>query len=113
MLVMHDSADTDSHCSVRFTTTVPTQALSMMNGEFMNKRALAFAERLRNAADTPAKQVQLGIELVASRPATKPEIDRGLAFMAELKQVAELDDKVALDRFALLAMNMNEFIYLD
>jgi hypothetical protein len=113
MLVMHDSADTDSHCSVRFTTTVPTQALSMMNGEFMNKRALAFAERLRNAADTPAKQVQLGIELVTSRPATKPEIDRGLAFMAELKQVVGMDDKVALDRFALLAMNMNEFIYLD
>jgi hypothetical protein len=51
--------------------------------------------------------------LVTSRPATKPEIDRGLAFMAELKQVVGMDDKVALDRFALLAMNMNEFIYLD
>jgi len=85
----------------------------MMNGEFMNKRALAFADRLRNTADTPAEQVQLGIELVTSRTATKPEIDRGLAFMAELKEVAGMDDKVALDRFALLAMNMNEFIYLD
>lgn len=113
MLVMHDSADTDSHCSVRFTTTVPTQALSMMNGEFINQRALALAERLRTKSNKPVDQVKLCIELVTNRPASPAEVERGLAFMAELKRVAGVDDKVALDRFALLAMNMNEFIYLD
>jgi hypothetical protein len=31
----------------------------------------------------------------------------------EVKKAGNLSDKDALDRFALLALNLNEFIYLD
>ena len=39
ILATHDAADTDSSCPVRYTTTVPTQALGMLNGEFANEQA--------------------------------------------------------------------------
>ena len=45
LLINHDMADTDSTCPVRFTTTVPTQALNMLNGQFMNDSAKEFAQR--------------------------------------------------------------------
>ena len=57
LLANHDQADTDSSCPVRYTTTVPTQALGMMNGEFSNERAEAFAKRLaKDCGDDLAKQ---------------------------------------------------------
>jgi len=43
----HDAADTDLSCPVRYTTTVPTQALGMLNGEFANEQAAALAKRLQ------------------------------------------------------------------
>ena len=39
ILATHDVADTDSSCPVRYTTTVPTQALGLLNGEFANEQA--------------------------------------------------------------------------
>jgi hypothetical protein len=50
ILIQHDQADTDSSCPVRYTTTVPTQALGMLNGEFSNEQATALSERLRKEA---------------------------------------------------------------
>src|SRR5262249_45943705 len=47
ILAQFDQADTDSSCPVRFTTTVPTQALGVLNGEFSNEQAALFAQRLR------------------------------------------------------------------
>ena len=43
VLASHDQADTDSPCPVRYTTTVPTQALGMLNGDFANEQAAALA----------------------------------------------------------------------
>jgi len=59
ILSVHDQADTDSSCPVRYTTTVPTQALGMLNGEFTNQQATAFAGRLqREAPGDLAAQVE-------------------------------------------------------
>ena len=33
--------------------------------------------------------------------------------LEDVKTSAKLSDKDALDRFALLALNLNEFLYLD
>ena len=46
ILVGFDQADPDSSCPVRYITTVPTQSLGMLNGEFANEQAEAFAKRL-------------------------------------------------------------------
>ena len=38
-----DMAETDKSCPVRFVTVQPTQALTMLNGAFMNEEAQKFA----------------------------------------------------------------------
>ena len=45
ILVGFDQPDPDSSCPVRYVTTVPTQSLGLLNGEFANEQAAAFASR--------------------------------------------------------------------
>ncbi|MFL2938372.1 MAG: PSD1 and planctomycete cytochrome C domain-containing protein [Opitutales bacterium] len=114
LLINHDMADTDSTCPVRFNTTVPTQALNMLNGKFMNDSAKSFANRLRTeAGKEPKKQVEHALKLVFSRSPQKNEINAGLEMMKIMKNKFSLSGEEALDRFALLALNLNEFVYLD
>ena len=114
LLINHDMADTDSTCPVRFNTTVPTQALNMLNGKFMNDSAKSFAKRLRTEAGVePNKQVEYALKLVFSRNPQTDEINTGVEMMKNMKNEFNLSDEEALDRFALLALNLNEFVYLD
>ena len=114
LLINHDMADTDSTCPVRFNTTVPTQALNMLNGKFMNDSAKSFATRLRTeVGKDPIKQVEHALKLVFSRSPKSDEIDAGVEMMKNMKDQFNLSQEEALDRFALLALNLNEFVYLD
>ena len=45
MLFRSDQADTDNSCPVRYTTTVPTQALYLLNSPFLQKRAAHLAQQ--------------------------------------------------------------------
>ena len=109
-----DFADTDAPCPVRFTTTVPTQALNMLNSRFLNDQAATMAERLRQQApgDT-AKQVRFGLQNALSRKAQQDEVDHCLALIKKLQTDHGLSEDKALERFCLLVLNLNEFIYLD
>jgi hypothetical protein len=114
LLINHDMADTDSTCPVRFNTTVPTQALNMLNGKFMNDSAKSFANRLRTEAGKELnRQVEHALKLVFSRNPHKNEINAGVEMMKNMKKKFSLSEEEALDRFALLALNLNEFVYLD
>jgi hypothetical protein len=111
VLAVHDQADTDNSCPVRFTTTVPTQALGMLNGAFVNEQAAAFAERLvREVPNDLAGQVRHAIRLTTGRLPSDDEVRRDVAYIRglEAKGVAE-----PLRRYCLLALNTNEFVYLD
>jgi hypothetical protein len=114
VLIAHDQADTDNSCPVRYTTTVPTQALGMLNGEFAQEQATALAKRLaqEHPGDLPA-QVQRGIRLTTGRVPTAEEIARDCGFVQELRSKHTLDEAQALARYALLLLNTNEFLYLD
>jgi len=113
MLTDFDFAETDASCPVRFSTTQPTQALGMLNSEFVNEQSGRLAERLRREAPDAAGQVRRGFEIATSRPARDEDVARGLHFMDELRKQAGLSAEKALDRFCLLLMNLNEFVYLD
>ncbi len=114
ILINHDQADSDNSCPVRYTTTVPTQALGMLNGEFTNEQAVALAARLaKEFPDDVAKQVARGVRLTAGRAPTADEVAKDVAFIAALKAKHKLDDKKALAQYALLLLNTNEFVYLD
>ncbi len=114
ILNQYDQADTDSSCPVRFSTTVPTQSLTMLNGKFINDQALAFANRMRwEGGVTVEDRVRFGLRLVLCREPAPTEIQQALTFMQELQQHEGVSAEIALDRFALLALNLNEFIFLD
>ena len=114
ILNQFDQANTDSTCPVRFSTTVPTQSLTMLNGKFINDQALAFANRMRwEGGVTVEDRVRFGLRLVLCREPEPAEIQQALTFMQELQQHEGVSLEVALDRFALLALNLNEFIFLD
>ncbi len=113
MLADFDQADTDGPCAVRFTTTVPTQALAMLNSEFVNSQAENFAERLRRHSDEPEAQVRKGLALAMQRDPTDNEVRHCLNFMDNIRSQSGIDARAALDRFALLALNLNEFVFLD
>ncbi len=114
LIAAFDGADPDATCPVRFSTTQPTQALHTLNGEFMNRQARVLAEFVRDGGGSgPAGQVRLALNRVLQRPPTGTEVDRGLELMESLRQNHRTDPDKALELFCLVALNLNEFIYLD
>ncbi len=108
-----DAAETDRSCPVRFATTQPTQALGMINGSFLRNEAAQLASRLRTeAGPAPDAQIALALRLVTGRKPSEAEIQRGLDLMTKLEKDGATAD-AALNNFCLVALNLNEFIYLD
>ena len=114
ILLGFDLAEPDRSTPVRFATTQPTQALGMLNSSFVREQAGRLARRLREEApgDTRA-QVSRALALVTGRPATEADLGRGLRLIGSLSGQDGLDPQAALEAFCLLALNLNEFVYLD
>jgi len=99
---------------VRFVTTVPTQTLTLLNSKFLNDSAESLANRLVKATPGDARaQVTAALQLTTNRKPTAGEVDDGLELIQSLKVKTELDGNLAMQRFCLLALNLNEFLYLD
>ena len=114
ILASFDAADTDATCPVRFSTTQPTQALGMLNGDFLNEQARVFAHYLReNAGAEPPEQVVMALRRALQREPSPAEIERGLELIESLQENYQTDAKRALEHFCLVVLNLNEFIYLD
>lgn len=113
MLADFDQADTDTACAVRFATTVPTQALAMMNSKFVNDQAGVFAKRLQTEQSSVREQIAAGLELALQRSATEEELDQLESLHRNLQEQAGLSPEEALERVALVTLNLNEFLYLD
>src|SRR5262249_42011975 len=85
VLSMPDQADTDSTCPGPSTTTPPTQALGMLNGEFANEMAAAMAERLQREASDLSGQVRRAIRLTTGRAPGEEEVSKDVAFIQEMR----------------------------
>ena len=113
LLTDFDFADTDSPCAVRNLSTVPTQALNLLNSKFVNDQASDLAKRLRADSSDPAGQVRRGLTLATGRAPAADEVQSCVDFMKRLEAENGLTPEQSLERFALIALNLNEFIYLD
>jgi hypothetical protein len=114
VLAQFDQADTDASCPVRFTTTVPTQALGLLNDEFSNEQARVFAKRLRaEAPEGLEAQVVRAIRLATGRVPGAEEVRKDVAFIQRLQQQENVGELEALGFYCLLVLNTNEFVYLD
>ncbi|MCS7271740.1 MAG: DUF1549 and DUF1553 domain-containing protein, partial [Gemmataceae bacterium] len=106
ILVGFDQPDPDSSCPVRYVTTVPTQALGLLNGSFTHEQAVAFAQRLqRESPNDPVAQIRRAIRLTTGRWPTDAEVQADLRFLQRLRQEHQLDDLTALSRYCLLCFN--------
>ena len=60
MLQVFDLPDLNMSFGARNVSTVPTQALTLMNNEFVTRQAHLFAERIKTAAGAdPVKQIEM------------------------------------------------------
>ncbi|WP_020474814.1 PSD1 and planctomycete cytochrome C domain-containing protein [Zavarzinella formosa] len=113
VLAQYDQADADSSCPVRYTTTVPTQALGMINGEFTNEAATELANRLKKEAPNLEDQLRRAVRLATGRTPTEAELKADLTFVKKLQTEAKLSAEDALRQYCLMTLNLNEFVYVD
>ncbi len=114
ILASFDVPETDFSCPSRFATTQPTQALGLLNGDFVNRQAAAFAADLQKQSPTEvAAQVREALWRVTQREPSDEETARGVKMIARMQQEHGASAEAALKTFCLLALNLNEFLYLD
>lgn len=107
-----DFANPDVSNQGRFYTTVPQQALALMNSPFVIEQAKQLAGRAEIAqAKTDAAKIQALYQLLWQRPAEKTELRAGEQFLA-----GQATDKAALtplERYAQVLLLSNELMFVD
>ena len=114
IIAAFDGPETDFTCPVRFATTQPTQALGTLNSVFINENARVFRDYLaKKVGADPEKQIRLALSRVMQREPNAKEIDRGLRMLNSMKERYHVSGDEAMLRFCVVALNLNEFVYLD
>ena len=114
ILASFDAADTDFTCPVRFATTQPTQALGLMNSVFSNEQAKIFAMFvIKSVGNRPEAQVEFALSRVLQRKPTAVEMQRGVRFIANTVSKQQIEESEALRYFCVVALNLDEFVYID
>jgi hypothetical protein len=124
MFDVHDQPDQNVTTERRNVSTVPTQALTLLNNEFVLLQSRYLAERLISEAGAdPTDQVKLLYRITLSRSPAEKELAGDLAFLSkerEMKLGPGSDSSAvdnahlsALTHLAHVMLNTNEFIYID
>jgi hypothetical protein len=82
MLTLFDFPDASLIIGERATTTVPAQALYLMNNAFVIRSAEAMADRLLAAKGEDADRLKLAYQLCYSRPPSSVELEKAKQFLA-------------------------------
>ena len=108
MLTTFDTANPAGSCARRNVSTVPTQALALLNDSFVRKHAKFFAERCWKEADhDAASQVRRTYMLALSRQPTQSELNAATRFLGDRVDVASMTD------LCHVLLGTNEFVYID
>jgi hypothetical protein len=98
-----DMPDQNVTCGRRDVTTVPTQALTLLNNEFILEQARRFGARVReSAAHDRIAMVDMAYEIALSRLPGDEERKLGIEFLR----------KNSIEDLAHVLLNLNEFVYL-
>ena len=122
MLEVLDLCDTTKTAPKRITTNVAPQALTLFNGEFVNRQARYLASRLGNEVGANwERQIKRAFILALARPPTLNEKKILLKFLREESQNQLDNSKIsfenarsaALREMCRVILNLNEFVYPD
>ena len=112
-----DFASPDTHSPQRFTTTVPQQALFMMNSPFIVNQAKALAAKPEVAQENePAKRVEKIYRLLYGRPPTADELAAAAEFLHGEEAQASPGTPSTLtpwEKYAQVLLESNEFVFID
>src|SRR5687767_2019100 len=97
-----DHPDMNATAGARNVSTVPTQALTLLNNPFVLAQAKMLADRVRREAADPYTQIDRAYRIALSRPATETETKIGL----------DLIKKHSLESFTHVVLNLDEFMYM-
>jgi len=97
-----DHPDMNVTAGARHVSTVPTQALTLLNNPFVIEQAALFAARVKRQAADPVSQVDAAYRIALARPAKQTEVAIG----------TELIAKQSLASFAHVVLNLDEFMYM-
>lgn len=121
LMELFDAPTTTHSCARRDESLVPTQALVLLNDEFLHEQAQRFADRVeREAGGELELQVERALWIALSRAPDKERIAEGAAFVAAQTKllVSEGQDETKAQRAALadfchVLLNLSEFVYVD
>jgi hypothetical protein len=103
LLDIFDLPNQNLSCGARNISTVPTQALTLMNDDFVLKQAQLFANRVKEASHgDQVAEVDLAYRLALSRPPSDKERQLAAEFL-KTRTLVDLTD---------VLFNLNEFLYV-
>ena len=124
-----DVPDNTSSCERRLVSTTGPQALTFLNGAFIQAQARQFASRLVAEAGQAANdQVERAFALAVGRPPRANESRAAVDFLKKQERQIQADAGMAkakaaitphdarqkaLEAFCLVVLNMNEFVYTN
>jgi len=119
MMTTFDQCETALPCAQRDVTTVPTQALAMLNNEFVHARSEALAVRAEESTSTVEEQIEAVWKFAVARPPT--DVERKLAEQHLKSQIQNFKlagtttdpSHQALASLCHVLLNSNEFLYVD
>jgi Protein of unknown function (DUF1553)/Protein of unknown function (DUF1549)/Planctomycete cytochrome C len=117
LLELFDAPSIAANCSLRNTSTIPLQALTLMNSDFVRRRAAAFARRLeREAGPDAAGRLRLAFRLASGRvpgPAEQAAAERFLAAQrAVYAPEKDAEQRVWTD-FCQMLVSSNVCLYVE
>jgi hypothetical protein len=109
---LFDAPTTTDSCALRMQSTVPTQALVLMNDEFVEDQARHLAQRARLAAgDESSRIIERMFLLTLARPPAPERLQQSLTFVKQRE--AQSDRSAALADLAHVLFNSSEFITIE
>jgi hypothetical protein len=109
LLETFDAPVFNSSCDRRRASITALQALAMYDGEFVNREASYFAERVRKeSSGDQEQQIRLAFQIALGRNPTLAEIKQVQSFFHSLGDKSE-----ALAGACRVLLNSNEFVYVD
>lgn len=121
MLELFDSPTTTDTCAVRMASVLPTQALLLMNDEFIEDQAGHLAQRaLREAGNEAASAIGRLHALALSAPPAPQRLREALAFVQGRERVYSNEPPAtpparqrALTDLAHVLLNSSEFLHIE
>ncbi|HLJ12498.1 MAG TPA: PSD1 and planctomycete cytochrome C domain-containing protein [Planctomycetaceae bacterium] len=115
-LAVFDAPSIVFNSAQRPLSTMPLQALALLNSQFVVDRAKGFAARLERAAPDEAARVRLAYSVAWGRAAGDAELEAALQFLAsqesEYQPAPEARSRSWVD-FCQMLLASNEFLYIE